>query len=70
MVFKVLVDGTVVWKSEVLTGVSAAVEIPPVDLSGADHLSLLVENADRGKVLDYANWCEPVLIRKTEADSE
>ena len=70
VVFKVLVDGTVVWKSEVLTGVSAAVEIPPVDLSGADHLSLLVEYADRGNVLDYANWCEPVLIRKTEADSE
>jgi hypothetical protein len=66
VVFKILVDGAAVWESEVLTGVSAAVEIPPVDLSGADHLSLVVENADRGNVLDYANWCEPVLIRKTE----
>ena len=63
VIFKVLVDGTDVWKSDLLTGTSAPVEIPPVNLSGADHLSLIVENADRGNVLDYANWCEPVLIR-------
>lgn len=64
VVFKVLVDGAVVWESDQLTGKSAPIEIPPVDLSGANQLSLVVENADRGNVLDYANWCEPVLIRE------
>jgi hypothetical protein len=64
VVCKVVVDGTVAWESELLTGRSFAIEISPVDLSGADSLSLIVETADRGNVLDYANWCEPVLIRK------
>jgi hypothetical protein len=64
VVCKVVVDGSVAWESDQLTGKSAAVEIPPVDLSGADSLSLVVETADRGNVLDYANWCEPVLLRK------
>ena len=63
--FQVLVDGAVAWQSERLTGTSDPVEIPSVDLTDADELSLVVEFADRGNVLDYANWCEPVLIRKT-----
>jgi hypothetical protein len=64
VVFKVVVDGDVLWESELLTGKSAAVDVPSVDLSSAERLSLVVETADRGSVLDYANWCEPVLIRK------
>lgn len=68
--FKILVDGTVAWKSDLVTGKSVAVKVPPVDLSSADSLSLVVETADRGNVLDYANWCEPMLIRKPVADSE
>ena len=66
VVFKVLVDGAVVWESDQLTGKSAPIVIPPVNLSGANQLSLVVENADRGNVLDYADWCEPVLIRKLD----
>lgn len=64
VVFKVLVDDTVAWQSEQLTGKSAAVDVPPIDVSDAERLSLVVESADRGSVLDYANWCEPILIRK------
>lgn len=63
--FQVLVDGAVAWRSELLTGASDPVEVPPVDLTDAKELSLVVEFADRGSVLDYANWCEPILIRKT-----
>lgn len=63
VIFKVLADGAVVWKSDLLTSTSASVEIPPVDLTGAEQLSLVVEFADRGSVLDYANWCEPILLR-------
>jgi len=61
--FQVLVDGTVAWRSDLITGTSDPVEIPPVDLTDAEKLSLVVEFADRGSVLDYADWCEPVLIR-------
>jgi len=67
VVFKVLVNDTVAWQSEQLTGKSAAVDVPPIDLSDAERLSLVVESADRGNVLDYANWCEPVLLRKPVA---
>lgn len=65
VIFKVLVDSSIAWQSDLITGTSDPVEIPPVDLANADELSLVVEIADRGSVLDYANWCEPVLIRKT-----
>ncbi len=64
VVFKVLVNDTVAWQSEQLTGKSAAVEIPAVNLSNAERLSLVVETADRGNVLDYADWCEPVFVGK------
>lgn len=70
VIFKVLVDGAVVWKSDRLTGTSTPVEIPPVDLSSVDRVTLVTEMADRGNVLDYANWCEPWLVRKTKPDSE
>ena len=68
VVFQILVDGTLAWQSEIITGKSAPVAVPPVDLSAANELALLVQFAERGNVLDYANWCQPVLIRKS-ADS-
>lgn len=64
VVFQVFVDDTLAWESNQIVGTSARVEIPPVDLTRADQLSLVVRFADRGNVSDYANWCEPVLIRK------
>lgn len=64
VVFQVVVDGSVAWQSAMITGASDPVEIPSIDLSRADELSLVVQFADRGNVLDYANWCRPVLIRK------
>ena len=69
-IFKVLVDGAVAWKSDVLTGNSVPVEIPPVDLADADRITLVTEIAERGNVLDYADWCQPLLVRKTEAAPE
>jgi hypothetical protein len=63
---QVVVDGAIAWQSDLITGTSDPVEIPPVDLTDAEELSLVVEFADRGSVLDYANWCDPVLIRKSE----
>jgi hypothetical protein len=70
VVFQVVVDGSVAWQSEIITGASPPVEIPPIDLTGADKLTLNVQFADRGNVLDYANWCQPVLIRKPNDTSQ
>lgn len=67
VIFKVLVDGSIAWQSDLITGTSAPVELPPVDLTDAEKLSLVVEFADGGSVLDYANWCNPVLIRTPTA---
>lgn len=64
VVFQVFVDDNPAWQSDQVVGTSARIEIPPVDLTNADELSLVVTFADRGNVSDYANWCEPVLLRK------
>ncbi|MDA0285213.1 MAG: NPCBM/NEW2 domain-containing protein [Planctomycetota bacterium] len=65
-IFEVLVDGKVAWESDTLTGSSELVIVPSIDLSDADELTLRVKYGDRGSVLDYANWCEPILIRKPQ----
>ena len=67
VIFKVLIDDAVTWQSDLLTGQSTAVTLPAIEISDTERLSLVVESADRGSVLDYANWCEPVLIRKSVA---
>ena len=64
VVFEVQLDGEVAWQSRAITGASDPVDVPPIDLTGADELTLVVQFADRGNVLDYANWCQPILIRK------
>ncbi len=61
--FEVLVDGKSVWKSDVVTGNSPAVRLPVIDLAGAESITLRVGTAERGNVLDYADWCDAVLIR-------
>lgn len=66
VIFQILVDGTIAWESELLTGRSHPVTAPSIDLSEANELSLVVQFADRGNVLDYANWCNPILIRKSK----
>jgi hypothetical protein len=63
VIFEVRVDDRSVWRSEVLTGLSKPVAVPPVNLAGAKKLTLIVEFAQQGNVLDYANWADAVLIR-------
>jgi hypothetical protein len=64
VVCEVLVDGASAWKSERLTGQSSAVTLPSLPLNGASELTLRTHFADRGHVFDFANWCDPLLIRK------
>jgi len=62
--FEVLVDDRSVWRSAELTGLSRPVKVPPVKLAGAEKLTLHVEFAQQGNVLDYADWSNAVLIRQ------
>lgn len=63
VIFEVLVDDKSVWKSERLTGRDASFPIPDVDVTGAQQLTLRTHFADRGHVYDFADWCDPLLIR-------
>lgn len=63
VIFEVQLDGRSVWRSGEITGTSRPVRVPPVRLSGAKKLSLQVEFARQGNVLDYADWADAILIR-------
>jgi len=63
VIFEVKLDDESVWRSEELTGESQPVPVPRVDLDGAKTLTLCVEYAQQGNVLDYADWTDAVLIR-------
>lgn len=63
VIFDVRLDDRSVWRSDELTGISKPVAVPPVALAGAKKLTLHVEFAQQGNVLDYANWADAVLIR-------
>jgi hypothetical protein len=61
--FEVLVDDKSAFKSEVLSGTSPPVEIDKVNVAGAKRLTLRVEYATQGDILDHADWCDAVLVR-------
>lgn len=63
VVFAVEVDGKRVFESGVLTGSDPPQAIAPIPLRGADRLTLIVEFGPFGDVRDYADFCDPVLIR-------
>jgi hypothetical protein len=61
--FEVLVDGNSAYKSGELTGASAAVALPRIDLTGAKTVTLRVDYGAMADILDHADWCDAVLIR-------
>jgi hypothetical protein len=63
VVFEVLADGKRTYKSDVLTGTSAAATLERLDVSGVKLLTLRVDYATQGDIQDHANWCDAVLIR-------
>ena len=67
VVFRIEVDGKLVFESGTLTGSDGAIRLDAVDLRGAESLTLSVDFSTRGDILDYADWCDAVLIR---ADAE
>jgi hypothetical protein len=60
--FEVLVDGESKWKSARVTGKTALVKVPQIDLVDAKTLTLRTHFDDFGHVLDYANWCHPTIL--------
>ena len=66
VVFAVEVDGKPVFQSEPQTAKQPALQLPPIPLAGAKRLTLRVEFGEFGDVLDYADWCDAVLIRPDE----
>lgn len=62
-VFVVEVDGKEAFRSEPQTAKHPAIELPPIPVAGANQLMLKVEFAEFGDVLDYADWCDAVLIK-------
>lgn len=65
-VFAVEVDGKRVFETPVLTADSPQLQVGPIELRGAERLSLLVEFGTGADIADHANWCDPVLIRLPE----
>ncbi len=63
VVFEVLLDGKTAYKSDVVTGASSAVTIERLDVTGTQILTLSVDFATDGDILDHADWCDALLIK-------
>jgi alpha-galactosidase len=62
--FSVDVDDRRAWSSPEITGRSPALAIPPVKLKGAKKLTLIVDFGANADVLDYADWCDAIVVRE------
>ncbi len=60
--FRVLVDGTERWSSPVLRGGDPPLDLPPIDLAGAEELELVVDDAGDGFAGDRADWLGLYLV--------
>ena len=60
--FRVLVDGREKFASPIVRGGDAPLPVS-VDVTGAEKLELVVDYADRGDVLDHADWLNARLIQ-------
>jgi hypothetical protein len=63
VVFAVEVDGERVYSSKPVTGKTAPLPIPPIDVTGRKRLTLIVDFGHLGDIRDHADWCDAVLIR-------
>jgi len=63
VVFIVELDGQPVFKSDVVTGRDKPVPIGPLSLKGHRRLTLIADFGPHGDLLDYADWCDAVLVK-------
>ena len=62
VVFRVETDGKVRFNSGLLRGIDAPVKLGRISIQGARRLTLIVEFADRGDILDHADWGDVRLV--------
>ena len=67
VVFAVEVDGERVFDSDTITGSSDPLPVGPIDLKGKREIVLIVDYGERGDVLDYANWCDALIVKSAAA---
>jgi hypothetical protein len=63
VIFTVAVDGEQVFDSGLVTGRDDPLHVGPIDLRGAESITLSVDYGTQGDIGDLADWCNPVLIR-------
>ncbi len=56
-------DGVRIFESGLVTGLSAAKAVGPLDLTGARKLALVIEYGELADINDWADWCDAVVIR-------
>lgn len=62
-IFEVLLDGKSVHKTDNLTGVSPAVVLDKIDVTGAKLLTLRVDYGALADIQDHAAWCDALLVK-------
>lgn len=70
VIFRVLGDDKVLWESPVLRTGEPAVALPDISLKDVRKLTLEVDYADGMDIADYADWCEPLLLRARATGAE
>lgn len=63
VVFRVLGDGKPLFTSEVVRGKTSPIIVGPLAMQSVQKLTLTVDFADQGDILDHADWCDAVLIK-------
>ncbi len=63
VVFVVKVDGEERYRSPLVRGLEPARRLPPIDLTGAKTLELVVEFGDDSHAGDRADWVMPLLLK-------
>jgi hypothetical protein len=61
--FRIEVDGRELWASPIVRAGQAAIDVPPIDLTGAREIVLRTDFADGLPAGDLPVWIEPILVR-------
>ena len=64
VVFRVLADGKPLFTSNVVRGKTPALALGPLNVTDVQQLTLAVDFADHGDILDHADWCDALLIKR------
>jgi hypothetical protein len=62
--FRVVVDGQIRFDSGVVRREDGVRRVPPIDLTGARSMSLIIDYGERWDILNKGTWIDPRMIRK------